>query len=173
MFLLKWLVRLVALAAAFCFSVSLGSCVLFSSLDTDALRDQYSSALETAGKLVLTGDSRLVGERVFGADCFTGAYTADYLGFSGTEFLFGGVAFERGGRIAVRCTLEARDGAAQLYWLCGAEQPRLLLEGSGSCDTTLELPGDGSCYLVLQGEALAARVSITLEETEALSESLD
>lgn len=168
MWLGKWILKAASLLAALCFSVSLSACSLFDSLDRDALLERYDEALETAGRLVLTADERLAGRRARGADDFVGEYEADYAGFSGTEFLFGGTALEytAGRTLTVRCTLEASHGAAQLYWLSGSDDPLLLLEGVGSCETTLELPDGGSCYLVLQGEALAGGVSLTVKDSE-------
>ena len=169
MLLGKWILRLAALFATACFTLSLAACSPFSGSDRgkNALTETFEKAAEQAGAAVLTLDSDLQGKRQTGQDSFQGSYKAIYAGFSGTEFLFGGTVNgkETARSLSLHGTLEMRHGAAQLFWLA-EEGPVLLAEENGEFETTLSVGESEIGYLILQGEALAGKIELTLENHE-------
>ena len=87
-----FLIRILSLAATL-----LAICCILSGVtacDKDTILQHYDNALQMGGTLARTPDAALQGIRVPGADGYTGAYTAAYRNFSGTEILFGGTALK-------------------------------------------------------------------------------
>lgn len=111
----------------------------------DAL-DLYNAVIGAVGDLPLTEDASLRGARDFGADHYTGAYSADYAHCSRREILFGGISIDReaGDTITVSCELTVEGGAAQVFWKSGNAEPAVLIESSGTYAGTLTLPKAGN-----------------------------
>ena len=80
---------LAAAALAFCLAFALTGC------SKDSIINGFNDFLHHASRYALTDEKDLAGERTAGADTYTGTYTAEYDGFSGTEYLFGGTGLER------------------------------------------------------------------------------
>ena len=141
--------------------LSLAGC----KLTKEQLRETCDNLLQAAGATVLTDDEVLKGERQFGADEYTGNYSAAYENFDGTECLFGGISVEResGTRITVSLKAEAEAGEIQLLWISGLEDPKVLFEDSGELRQTLEL-SEGCNYFCLSGENYSGRVALTLSD---------
>lgn len=121
----------------------------------------YNKLVEIMGGLALSNDATLAGERVRGADGYTGTYRAEYADFSGAEMLFGGTSTEAR-KLAVRCTLTVESGEAKLFCLSGSEAPKLLLASGGSYAGELTLPA-GSCCIGVYGRDLAGKLDLTVE----------
>lgn len=140
------------------------SMILFVGCSKDQVLDAYNSVLNAAGSAQLTSSFSLQGERKSGVDDFTGTYQAEYDGFSGTEYLFGGTFIERaaGKDVSVQCTLEITGGTAQLFWTYGNHETAVLLEVSGSYSETLTLP-DGGVYFGVTGDAFTGTVDLCIE----------
>lgn len=134
-------------------------------LTKEQVLETYSSVLQAAGTALLTDDEVLKGERQFGADEYTGAYSVAYENFDGTEWLFGGVSVERetGSKVTVSLKAEAEAGKIQLLWVSGSEDPKVLFEDSGELRQTLELSA-GSNYFCLAGENYSGCVALTLSD---------
>ena len=130
----------------------------------DAILDAYGSLVDAAGALALTPDRSLQGERVRGEDDYTGAYEADYEGFSGTELLFGGTTLDRatGNTVELSCSLDIEEGEAVVFLCSGSDDPVILLSGSGDYSSTIEV-GGGSTYIGVWGEEANGSVSIQIE----------
>lgn len=130
----------------------------------DTLVGAYGSLVDAAGSWALTPDRSLQGERVRGEDDYTGAYEADYEGFSGTELLFGGTTLDRatGNTVELSCSLDIEEGEAAVFLCSGAEDPVILLSENGDYNSTIEV-GGGSTYIGVWGEGVTGRVSIQIE----------
>lgn len=139
-------------------------CLCLTGCSKEMVLQGFDRALEEVGELLLTRDSRLAGERAFGADCYVGSYIADYRDFDGFETLFGGTGIQReaGEEITLRCHLEVEKGAARLLFRCGAQEDRVLLEASGSLEQNLELPAGGN-YICLEGEDFSGSLYLEIE----------
>ncbi len=121
----------------------------------------YNKLVEALGWLSLTSDAALVGECVRGADGYTGAYHAEYEGFSGAEMLFGGTSIESR-KLTVRCALAVESGEAKVFCLNGSGAPKLLLGSDGSYEGELTLPGGSSCIGVYC-EDFAGKLDLAVE----------
>lgn len=133
--------------------IALFLCIsLFGGCTKDGMIEWYNEALQEAGECCLTSDRKLEGERSFGDDSWVGTYGADYEEFSGEEIVFGNTALDRkaGNSICVKGKIDGEEGTLTLLWKAGAEEPVVLLEGTGDCSKTLTLPGAGG-YLVIEG----------------------
>ena len=149
---------------AIIFSVLLLSGVFLPGCSKDQMLESYDQILQFAGNFGLTEGLALEGKRCFGADHYTGTYTADYDGFSGKEFVFGGTALERdaGADITVMCELEITSGTAKVFWEPGAEKQVVLLEVDGTYAATLELPAGGN-YIGVECENFTGSVDMKIE----------
>lgn len=127
----------------------------------DSVLGAYHTLVGEAGAAVLTPENQLKGQRVKGDDDYTGSYRADYQDFTGTEFLFGGTAVEReaGGTVELTCSLTLESGKAAVFLLSGAEDPAVLLSGSGSYTGSVTVDG-GSAYIGVWGDHAAGTVSV-------------
>ena len=130
----------------------------------DTLVGAYGSLVDAAGSWALTPDRSLQGERVRGEDDYTGAYEADYEGFSGTELLFGGTTLDRatGNTVEISCSLDIEEGEAAVFLCSGSDDPVILLSGSGDYSSTIEV-GGGSTYIGVWGEEANGSASIQIE----------
>ena len=130
----------------------------------DSILDAYNSLVDTAGSWALTPDRSLQGERVRGEDGYTGTYEAGYEDFSGTELLFGGTTLDReaGNTVDLSCSLDIEEGEATVFLCSGAEDPVILLSGSGDYSSTIEV-GGGSTYIGVWGEGATGSVSIQID----------
>lgn len=130
----------------------------------DTLVGAYGSLVDAAGSWALTPDRSLQGERVRGEDDYTGAYEADYEGFSGTELLFGGTTLDReaGNTVELSCSLDIEEGKAAVFLCSGSDDPVILLSESGDYASTIEV-GGGSTYIGVWGEEANGSVSIQIE----------
>lgn len=156
------LIRILSLIAAL-----LAICCILSGVtacDKDTILRHYDSVLQIGGALVRTPDAALQGIRVPGEDGYTGAYTAAYRNFSGTEILFGGTALKRpaGNTVTVTCTLSGTEGQAKLLFRSGSGTPKVLVENSGTFTGTLTLPaGSNSIEILLTGYSGTLQITVS------------
>lgn len=127
----------------------------------DSVLGAYQTLVDGAGAAVLTPESQLKGQLAKGGDDYTGSYRADYQDFTGTEFLFGGTTVEReaGGTVELTCSLDLESGEAAVFLLSGAEDPAVLLSGSGSYAGSVTVDG-ASTYIGVWGDHAAGTVSV-------------
>lgn len=99
--------NVLAAALALCLAFALTGC------SKDSIINGFNDSLHHASRYALTDEKDLAGERTAGADTYTGAYTAEYDGFSGTEYLFGGTGLEResGNELTVTYELKVESAA--------------------------------------------------------------
>ncbi len=130
----------------------------------DSVLGAYHALVDGTGAAVLTPESQLKGQRAKGADDYTGSYRADYQDFTGTEFLFGGTTVEReaGGTVELTCSLAVESGGAAVFLLSGAEDPAVLLSGSGSYTGSVTVDG-GSTYIGVWGDHATGTVSVEVK----------
>ena len=79
---------------AFVFAVLLLAGTLLPGCSKDEMLDVYGGLVAAAGNIGLDGSLTLKGERTFGADKYTGTYSAEYEDFTGEEHPFGGTMLE-------------------------------------------------------------------------------
>ena len=132
------------LVFSFCLII-LGASLL-SGCTKEEILDRYNHVVQSAGSMALTEKASLQGTKERGIDDYTGAYTADYENFSGTEYLFGGTSINReaGKAATVECTLEVTEGSAKVFWISGAGEAVTLLETAGTYRSTITLPEGGN-----------------------------
>ena len=145
-----------AAALALCLAFALTGC------SKDSIINGFNDFLHHASQYALTDEKDLAGERTAGADTYTGAYTAEYDSFSGTEYLFGGTGLERenGNELTVTYELKVESGAAELYWIDGTERHQIA-DATGSGTYTLSV-GSRDCYIAIEGESLHGALALTV-----------
>lgn len=147
------------------FTLLLLAGLLLPGCSKDQILDAYGTVVSLAGNVGLDTSLTLQGERTFGADKYTGAYTARYEDFTGQECPFGGTALERreGEHVTVTCSLQG-DGSARLEWNCGYDTAVILADtaGEASCEETIYL-APGSNYFNLVFEGFTGSVELTIE----------
>ena len=136
---------------------------LLPGCSKDEMLDVYGGLVAAAGNVGLDSSFSLKGEREFGADKYTGTYTADYEGFTGEECPFGGTMLQRreNEHVTVTCAIEGKGGA-KLVWNCGADEPVTLADGAGDFTETIYL-APGSNYFNLQFDRFTGSVELTIE----------
>lgn len=127
--------------------------------------DAYNQTLQSIGRIGLTDEQSLAGERCFGSDSYVGRYTAVYHDFSGEELLFGGTGLyrETGNEVRIDCSIVADTGTVRLIWRSGTEEDRVLLDGSGTYHGTLTLL-EATNYILVQGSGFSGNVALSCDE---------
>ena len=138
-------------------------CLCLTGCAKDVLVESYDNLLKAAGRLSLTPDLLLQGEREKSEDGYSGAYRAEYRDFSGTETLLGGTTALDSHTVDVTCSITVEAGMLKLVLQRGSEE-EVLLEGTGSYAGTLTLES-GSNFLCAVGESF--RGTLQLEATAA------
>lgn len=130
----------------------------------DAILGAFDAFADATGKIALTEDGSLQGNRIIGEDNYTGSYKADYNNYSDTEILFGGTALEResGDTVKITCSLDIDNGEAIIFLRSGAEEPVALLNDTGEYTATLDVSGN-STYIGVWGDNYTGSVSINIE----------
>lgn len=150
------------LTALLCALLLLAGALLPGCSKNDVM-DVYGALVAAAGDLGLTGTLALKGERTFGADKYTGTYTAEYEDFTGRECPFGGTTLEHRAQEHVEVTVTIRgEGDARLVWMCGADHPVTIADGEGTVTETAYL-SPGSNYFNLEFDRFTGSVSLTIE----------
>lgn len=155
--------KLVAMAVALCLMFGSAGCSWLDNVDKDKVLDAYTDVIQSAGKVALTNDFLLKGDRKFGVDSYVGTYTADYNNFTGTEYLFGNTSIEResGKSVTINCEFDITDGTAKLFWLRGSADPIMILEGTGKYNEIIELP-EGGNYFGVTGDNLNGSIKLKI-----------
>lgn len=149
---------------AIVFTALLLSGIFLPGCSQDSVLSAYNTVVETVGNFGLTSSLTLKGERAFGADDYTGTYKADYVNFTGEEYLFGGTTLEHREEeaVTVTCTLTGSSGRAVLLWNCGSNTAVTLLEADGDCSETVYL-APGSNYFNIECENFTGSIDLTIE----------
>lgn len=147
----------------FLLTLVLAGSLVFSGCTKEEVLDQYNHIVQSAGSIALTPNASLQGTKEAGGDDYTGSYTADYAGFSGTEYLFGGTSINRaaGKELALSCTLEITQGRAKVFLISGDEEAVCLLEISGTYADTISLP-EGGNYIGIECEDFTGNITLNL-----------
>lgn len=151
-----------------CLTVCLAGCR--SNHDKNSLKDNlidgWNNWMQSFSKHALTKDRDLQGEKIKGADAYTGTYTATYDEFNGKEFIFGGTALERktGNRLEVAYTLIIEEGTAELYWITGSD--RYTIANDDAADTKEYTLPSGDNYIVLKGENFTGSLTLTVKDVK-------
>ena len=126
--------------------------------------DGYNSTLQLLGKLALTDDKDLQGERINGEDTYTGRYTADYTDFSDTEIVFGGTSLERKSEetVTINCSLSIGRGKAAIFICSGFGEQAVLLETDGEYSGEFWVEG-ASVYVGISGNSFSGSIIINCE----------
>lgn len=148
---------------AFVFAVLLLAGTLLPGCGKDDVLNVYGAAVAAAGNVGLDSSLTLKGERKFGADKYTGTYSAQYENFTGEECPFGGTMLQRreNEHVTVTAAIEG-GGVAKLVWNCGAEEPVVLADGEGTFTETAYL-APGSNYFNLEFDHFTGSVELTIE----------
>lgn len=124
----------------------------------------FNRALSSLSRFALTSDSQLQGSRTPGEDSFTGTYHADYSGFSGEEYLFGGTLLERhgGSDICVTYELQITDGSADIY--VADSEEKILLTDKSESGTYIWKISSGDHYISVRGDNLSGSLTFICEQ---------
>jgi hypothetical protein len=147
--------------------VAASLCGLFgcSNFGKDSALEFYNNAISYFGEKSLTDDHSLAGKRTFGADKYVGSYSADYNGFSKTEYLFGGTSIERknGNEVNIACDMTVTKGSAKLFLVCGDSERQVLLDAAGEYSQTLDIP-QSSWYVGLEGSNFTGTMQLSITD---------
>lgn len=130
----------------------------------DVLIDGYDSFITNISKQALTAAENLQGERIQDIDEYIGSYQAEYEGFDGEEYLFGGTALKRknGSSLNVTYKLTVTEGSAELYWLDAGEIHSI---ASQTAEDTYEFTiSAGDNYIVLKGDNFSGTLKMTVSD---------
>lgn len=111
----------------------------------------------------ITGDESLKGKRQEGADDYAGSYEADYDGFTGDEYIFGGTLMKRmsGNDLKARYSLSIQSGSAVLCWMDGEEEHVIAdMSASDTYEFTIHA---GKNFIVLKGKDFTGKLSLEVE----------
>ena len=123
----------------------------------------YNDLLQFTSKHALTKEKDLQGEKTAGDDAYVGSYTAEYNGYYGEEYIFGGTGLERdaGNELTVTYTLKITSGSASIIWDHSGSQYTLTnVEGEDTKEITL---GSGDNYIVLRGEDFTGSLELEVK----------
>ena len=151
--------RLTAALLFLCLVLGLAGCGDWK----DNILDGYNDLLQSISKHALTKEEDLQGEKKTGDDAYVGSYTAEYDGFYGEEYIFGGTGLERGAgnELTVTYTLKITSGTASVIWDHSGSQYTLTNAGGwGSQEVTL---GSGDNYIVLKGENFTGSLRLEVQ----------
>ena len=152
-----------AKTTAFALALLLLAGALLSGCVKDEVLDAYGDLVALAGNVGLTSSLSLQGERTFGADKYTGTYTAEYEDFTGRECPFGGTMLERRTQEHVEVTVTIKgEGEARLVWDCGADSPVTIADGPGEYAETAYL-APGSNYFNLDFDRFTGTVELEIK----------
>lgn len=133
----------------------------FSACSKDAAISALNRVVERAGQIAVTSEKRLRGERKEGSDSYTGTYTADYTGYSETEFPFGGTSIkprDNGDTITISCKINIISGTVAVFCTTAGEEIPLAGE-NGTFIRTLILPL-GSNYIGVRGSDFTGTIEL-------------
>ena len=134
---------------------------VLSGCSKDDIIGHYNNVVETIGSISLTKKMFLKGTKEEGIDDYTGSYVANYDGFNGKEYLFGGTTLMRdaGNQITVNYEITINNGKAELYWVIGNDKYLITSETSkGKEEYTI--PSGGN-YIVIKGKDFSGTLKIT------------
>lgn len=162
---MKRIKYIVVAALSLCLLVSFTGCSTESGGKEwkDNIISGYNDWMQSFSKHALTKDRNLQGERSNDEDAYVGTYEAEYDGFNGEEFIFGGTCLERnkGSNLKATYTLKITSGKATLYWLEGGEEHTI---ADADADTTYEFTlSSGDNYIVLEGADFSGNLSLKVE----------
>lgn len=128
----------------------------------DSFLDGFNDLLHHVSQYALTNEKDLQGEKTKGVDTYTGSYTAEYDGFSGTEYLFGGTGLERenGNELTVTYELTVESGSAELYRTEGTDE-HLIADTSGKDSLSITLSSKDN-YIALKGENFRGLLKLSI-----------
>lgn len=145
--------------------VLLLAALLLTGCSKDAILRYYDQALQFAGDAALTHGAGLTGKRTFGAQHYTGTYTADYRRATKTEYLFGGTSLGSGQELTVTCALTCEAGTARVFFRSGSDDPVTLLETDGTYSGALSVPA-GSNYLGVTCDGFTGHLELRVTGAE-------
>lgn len=143
-----------------------GLCSCSAYLDKNSALELYNNAISYFGEKTLTAGNALIGKRDFGADKYVGSYSAEYNGFSKTEYLFGGTSIERknGNKVNIACNMTASEGSAKLFVVCGDSDPQMLMDAAGEYSQTFDIP-QSSWYIGFEGNSFTGNLELSITDS--------
>ncbi len=128
----------------------------------DCMLEEINDWSGVAATHHVTGDDSLAGERERGADDYVGVYRADYSGFTGEEYIFGGTALKRtnGSELEAAYSLTVTSGTAVLYWLDGEEE-KIIADAPGEDVYSFRIHAGGN-FLVLKGDNFTGSLTLAV-----------
>ncbi len=139
----------------------------------DGLEAEINDWLGSISKYELTKEKDLKGKRKLGRNDYVGSYEAEYTGFSGREYLFGGtsVEWENGTELKVTYSLRIQSGTAALYWLSSEDEH--IIFGEKEVHMIAEISSDdvyeitltaGDNFIVVEGDQFTGSLSIKVTD---------
>lgn len=147
---------------AFFFIISM---LTVTGCSKEEVLDKYHHTVEKMGEQGLTSASLLKGEKKEGEDGYVGTYHASYKEFSGTESVFGGTSArerESGNELMVTCEITIEKGSAEVFFISGDEEKKVLTDTDGKTKVSVTLPA-ASNYICISGDDFTGELKIKVE----------
>lgn len=138
----------------------------------DGMLNEFNDWMDSITQYKLTEDKKLKGERELGMNDYVGSYEAEYIRFSGEEYIFGGTLPDRknSNTLKVTYSLNIKSGKAALYWLesvdghiiLGDKEQHMIAEVTA--ENVYRFTFDaGYNFIVLKGDDFTGSLSLKVE----------
>lgn len=131
-------------------------------LNKDNILDSYNNIVESAGKIELTPDFKLKGEKSVGDDDLRGVYSSDYENFTGEECIFGSTSIQTPEDLKIKCNISSENGDAKVILSKDDNDEETILENNGSIEENLNL-SDGRNYIIIKCDNFTGHIEIEAE----------
>lgn len=137
--------KILAVFMALCMMFTFGGCR--SRFDVQKAVNLYDHVLEQFGRFMLTRDGKLIGEREFADDRYTGTYSANCDGADRKEVVFGGTSVKER-KIKLTAFVFTESGAAVIRVRMGERSKVLNVDENGCFEKELVLNGGGNYIMI-------------------------
>lgn len=137
-----------------------------SEFEPQKMVDRWDRLVETLGKMQITRDADLIGERIHGEDSYVGTYYAECDGASGRDVVFGGTSVKER-TVSLQGYVDGVSGTVQLRIRCGKQVEYVTPDAEGKFYASFALHSGGN-YLMLDYEDFTGTITLTsyYSETE-------
>jgi len=151
--------RVAAVILSLCLSACLSGCQLFHMKPQERL-NFLDGIVENVGRVQLTEDRNLIGERTAYADnLYTGEYRADCRRANGQDVVFGGTSLlER--KLVLKGSIRTTSGRAEIRIRMNGNVVQPSIGDDGSFHTELDFQGGGN-YIIVSYNQFEGTVEMT------------
>lgn len=136
--------------------------LIFSfGLSKEKILHRYNNIVEIMGKHELTSKHKLKGDKLKGEDDYRGSYVADYDGFTGEEYLFGGTSVEDK-EISIKCNIDSENGVIKVILSQDNNKKKVLIEKNGNIDKNINLT-PGRNYIFIECKKFYGKINMEIK----------